>query len=219
MKGKWLLLTILSVLAASGCEQRPPERADAPGILAAAPVPKALRAHGPLGCSITGEPTCELGKDPKISVTLTNRTGADIYLVRSLDASCRKDRYPHCTFAVTGPDGKPAHGFGAFCGNMNTLRVGDFVKVPAGGAFNPYGYEGSDGFAHAYQIFHRTFREPGEYRIRFTYSTKSDDIREWAGDGKETVFGDTRIADLFRQVPRIEVSSDEFILTVVAPGK
>lgn len=58
------------------------------------------------------------------------------------------------------------------------------------------------------------FREPGVYRIRFVYSTKSDDIREWRGWEDDS----PEVVSLFKRVPKIEVRSDEFVLTVV-PGK
>ena len=43
--------------------------------------------RGPVGFTIKGNPCCELGKVSRITVALTNRTDAAIYLVGSLDAS------------------------------------------------------------------------------------------------------------------------------------
>lgn len=80
--------------------------------------------------------------------------------------------------------------------------------MPPGGAFDPSAY-----------FDPRKFREPGVYRIRFVYSSKSDDIAAWGGDGGRAVANNAEIVGMFRQVPKVEVRSDEFTLTVVAPGK
>lgn len=111
MRSVWLVAILLSVLAA-GCIEPAPEQVAATNA-PAAPVPK----REPVGCTIKGEPTCELGKAPELAVTLTNQTDADIYLVGSLDASDYKWRYPHCYFEVTGPVTRQI----GRCGNMNTL--------------------------------------------------------------------------------------------------
>ncbi|HEY1190530.1 MAG TPA: hypothetical protein VGE74_23050 [Gemmata sp.] len=186
---------------------------------AAAPVPKGALKRGPVSCAIKGEATCELGKAPQITVALTNLTDADIYLVGSLDASDCKWRYPHCYFEVIGPDGKSAVRETARCGNMNPLLAKDFVKVPAGKAFDPYQRTDQHGFFSARQLSPQTFRELGKYRIRFVYSTKSDDIGNWGGDGRRNVVTDKALVDLLKQVPKVEIRSDEFTLTVVAPAK
>jgi hypothetical protein len=160
-----------------------------------------------------------LGKAPKITVALTNQTDADIYLVGSLDASDCKWRYPHCYFEVIGPDGKAAVRRISRCGNMNTLRGKDFAKVPPGGTFDPYQRIDDYGFFSAHQLSPDTFREAGVYRIRLVYSTKNDDIGAWGGDGGRRVAANEEIMNLFKQVPKTEVRSNEFALTVIAPGK
>src|SRR3990170_1522626 len=106
MRSVWLVTALLPMLVL-GCAESAPEQAHE-STAAAAPVPNAAPQREPVGCTIKGEPTCELGKAPKIAVALTNQTDADIYLVGSLDASDCKWRYPYCYFEVTGPDGKPA---------------------------------------------------------------------------------------------------------------
>ena len=117
-------------------------------------------AH-PLGCSIRGQPTCELGKAPNVTVALTNQTAEEVYLIGSLDASDSKWRYPHCYFEVTGPDGTSAvQGIGR-CGNMNTLREQDFVEVPPGGAFDPLLQQVPKAEVRSNEI-KATFVEPGK---------------------------------------------------------
>lgn len=218
MRSVWLVTGLLPMFVV-GCTEPAPEPVAASNAPAAAPVPEPAPKREPVGCTIKGDPTCELGKAPKITVALINQSDADIYLVGSLDASDCKWRYPHCYFEVTGPEGKPAgRGIGR-CGNMNTLRAKDFAKVPPGGAFDPYLHIDGYGYFSAHQLDSHNFREPGVYRIRFVYSAKSDDIGAWGGDGGRAVAANDELVGMFKQVPKVEARSDEFTLTVVAPGK
>ncbi len=209
MRRVWIVSASLALLVV-GCPEPPPGP-----VATAAPVPKALKRKG-LVCTIQGSPTCEAGQAPQILVTVSNNTDRDIYLVHCLDASDRKGRYPHCYFEVTGPDGNPLKPVLGGCGNMNTLRGENFVRVPPGEVFNPYG-EGNYGFYP--HLSYGLFRTPGEYRIRFVYSTESDDLKAWAGDGKEKVAANQEITTRFEQVPRVEIRSEEFTVTVTAKGK
>ena len=98
---------------------------------------------------------------------------------------------------------------------MNELREKDFVKVPPGGAFDPYQSIDDHGFSPNVQQLHPgNFRAAGEYRLRFVYSTRSDKMGEWFGD-----VTNAKLAHLFRQVPKVEVRSNELKVTVVEPGK
>jgi hypothetical protein len=201
------------LLLSATCVAPVPELAVADEPLAApvAAVPKSAPEKELLGCTIRSERTCELGKVSKVTVTITNQTKADIYLVGSLDASDCKWRYPHCYFEVTGPDGKSAvQESGRWCGYMNRLREKDFVKVPPGKAFDPFQRVDSYGFFSAYQLDPSTFRAPGEYRIRFVYSTKNPAIATWRGDA-----ADQKIVGLFRQVPKVEIRSNEIKVCVI----
>ena len=210
-----LRVLVVALVLGSGCAEPTPE----PPAADATPEPQAAAAtpnRGPLACALRGEPTCELGSAPQLTVTLVNQTGEDIYLVGCLDGSYGKCRYPHCYFEVTGPDGQPIElEYRRRCANMNTLRWADFTEVSPGGTFDPcqrgfFCAGPSAGF----------FRVPGKYRVRFVYSTKGDDIRGWAGDDPwgEVPDDDTMIA-LFGRVPRVEVRSNEFEVTALAPGK
>jgi hypothetical protein len=207
------------LLLSKGCAEKVPAPPAADQALVAAgqkPVPATI----PLGCTIRGKPTIELGKAPKITVAITNQTNADIYLVGSLDGSDCKWRFPHCYFEVTGPDGKSAvQGIGRFCGNMNTLREKDFVKVSPGSEFDPYQHIDEGGFFHAHQLDACTFRSAGEFRIRFVYSTVNDSIAMWGGDGRDWVAANEKLVGLFKKVPKVEVRSNEIKVTVVEPDK
>ena len=168
----------------------------------------------PLHCVIRGEATCKLGDAPKIQVSLVNQTEVDIYLVGSLDASDCKWRYPLCYFEVTGPDGKQVPSSIPRCGLTNPLRAKDFVKVASNDSFDPYKSVDDYGFFSAHQLSQSNFNRVGQYRIRFIYSTASDDVAKWRGNG-----GDAELISLLKQVPKTDVKSEEFVVKVVADEK
>ena len=150
--------------------------------LFAAPAPlRWTEKGGPLSCRISADATCELGKAPRVTVKLTNRTRGEIMLVGSLDGSDCKMRYPPAYFEVIGPDGKSAVKGVGRCGNTNPLTVKDFVKVPAGGSFDPYAPVNGHGFFGPPQLWGHNFDRRGTYRIRFVYSTEAPDDRRFGG--------------------------------------
>ena len=168
-----------------------------------------------LGCVISSDATCELGHAPQVTVAITNQTSTDIYLVGSLDASYYKLRFPYCYFEITGPDGKPRNLGGPTCGNMNTLREKDFRKLPPSGTFNPYERIDSYGFFGPYHLTPSLFRMPGEYRIRFVYSSKSNKLVEWSGDDRRKVANDQMLLAMLKKVPRVYITSNEITVTVI----
>src|SRR5262249_45802626 len=141
-------------LLGSGCEGKLPEPAvaGASSAVTAAPFQEPPLQAKPLSCTIHADRTCELGKAPNVKVAITNQTNADIYLVGSLDASDCKWRYPYCSFEVIGPNGNSAVQGIMRCGNMNTLREQDFVKVKPGAPFDPYQRADDYGFFSAHQL-------------------------------------------------------------------
>ncbi len=211
-----LVMTATLAILGIGCTESGPDAGagEEQAVVPMVPVQKRAQERNPLGCTIRSESECELGRAPKVSVTLSNQTNADVYLVGSLDASDCKWRYPHCYFEVTGPDGKSAVQGAARCGNMNTLREKDFVRVPPGGTFDPYQRVDGYGFFPAHQLSPDTFRMPGEYRIQFVYSTDSNNLFEWGGDGRTEVASDEKLIGMFKQVPKVEVRSNEVKVTV-----
>jgi hypothetical protein len=180
--------------------------------------PQAPKAP-PLTCTIRSQPTCELGQAPAISVEIANWTEGEIYLIGSLDGSDLKWRYPFCYFEVIRPDGKPAKNrIFRDCGNMNTIREKDFVKVPRGGKFNPYQKIDEYGFFGTSLIVPATFQAEGEYRIRFVYSTDNADPKSWLGDVGGNVT-EMQVAKLLANVPKTTASSNEITVKVVRPKK
>lgn len=187
----------------------------------AAPVPEQPKGRPPVGCTITAPPTVEQGQVPPVAVALTNQTAADIYLVGSLDASDCKWRLPYCYFEVTGPDGtSPVKGIGR-CGNMNTLREKDFVKVAPGKSFDPYQRTDDYGFFGSHQLRPENFAAAGEYRIRFHYATvaEKEPRGNWLGDGfrKGQEVEEARVKALLDRVPRVKVESNQITVRVVPP--
>ncbi len=187
----------------------------------AAPIPD---QRPPVGCTITAPPTVELGQVPPITVALTNQTAADIYLVGSLDASDCKWRLPYCTFEITGPNGtSPVKGVSR-CGNMNTLREKDFVKVGPGKSFDPYQRVDDHGFFGSHQLRPENFAAPGDYRVRFHYATVAEKAPRGNGFGdgfrKGQEAEEARVKALLDRVPRVKVESNQITVRVVpAAGK
>jgi hypothetical protein len=167
-----------------------------------------------LECIIRSEKKCQLGSAPRVRVRIVNRTGREIVLVGSLDASDKQFRYPYCYYEVIGPDGKNAvKPAGVGCGNHNKLRSADFVKVAQRGEFDPYQKIDRFGFFSAHQLHPSTFDVPGKYRIRFIYCTTEKDIRKWEGKP------DDELVKLFSQVPKITMKSNGIVVEVVDEGK
>ncbi|HYH68673.1 MAG TPA: hypothetical protein VD866_28530 [Urbifossiella sp.] len=186
----------------------------------AAPIPDGAKARPPVTCTITAPPTVEQGQTPQITVALTNNTAAEIYLVGSLDASDCKWRLPYCTFEITRPDGtQPANGVSR-CGNMNTLREKDFVRVAPGKSFDPFGRIDDGGFFGCHQMRPENFAAPGDYRVRFHYATVTEKEPRggWFGDGfrKGQEEQEARVKALLARVPRVTVESNTITVRVVA---
>lgn len=89
----------------------------------------------------------------------------------------------------------------------------------ANGAFDPYQPNEKGWFFRADQLQPHSFPTAGEYRIRFVYSTKSDSITEWGGDGRDSIAADKRLVNLFRQVPKVEIRSNEIKISVIDPDR
>ena len=198
---------------------------------------------GALKCALQCEPTCILarglrhraprglppphlhylypvGRVPKVTVAITNGSKGDISLVGSLNGSDLRWRYPLCYFEVTGPDGKPADREVEWGFPTRKLREADFVRVAPGGVFDPYQHADRDGSSLAQQLRPWFFATPGEYRIRFVYSTSSNSVDEWYCDAEAPAAARNRLLDMLRRVPKVKVRSNEVKVTVLrSPGR
>jgi hypothetical protein len=165
----------------------------------------------PLTCTLTADKsTYKMGELPRLKVDIINTGKKDIYLIGSLDGSDVKWRMPYCYFTIQKPI--PDSIGWSRCGNMNPLRPKDFVLVKSGGKFNPYQKTDESGFFTSHMMRDTaTFRNPGVYRIRFYYSTNSQNIHQFMGTrfSQDEKPGDPELQALWNQVPKVDIVSNE----------
>jgi len=176
-----------------------------------------MAADSAFDCVITSDRTTyTVGEIPIITVSITNKSAKEVILVGSLDGSDVGWRSPKCRLEILDAAGKPVTLQMGRCGNMNVLRTADFVAVPAGGAFNPFGA----GFFAPYQFYQFPVIAPGDYTLHFYYST-SDRIQDYFGD--ERMMGRTNAAPgiqrLFKRVPKLELKSNGLKLKFMPKAK
>jgi len=152
----------------------------------------------------------KIGDLPKLKVEISNIGKRDIYLIGSLDGSNVRGRFPYCYYSVGKPKADEILLGG--CGNMNTLRIEDFILVKKGQKFNPYKNFDNHKFFNDYTITNfETFKNPGLYKIKFHYSTNSQNLIDFWGD-KGLTYSESdslKIASLFNQVPKVDIESNE----------
>jgi hypothetical protein len=203
------MLTALVSMLICGCGDSENTQSDLPKVAASA-------VDSKFTCAISSDKaTITQGEIPRVKVAITNKSGVDVFLVGSLDGSDVGWRYPKCGFEVLDSAGKPfPEKPMARCGNMNMLKTSDFVKVDAGGIFNPVG----EGFFGSSQLFHFRSFPPGTYILRFFYRTSAKGVQEYFGDermsGKKGAAPE--IQKLYERVPQIDVKSNELRVTIQA---
>lgn len=167
-----------------------------------------------LTCTLKSDKTVfKIGELPKLTVEILNSTGKDIYLIGSLDHSDQARRMPYCYFTIQKP--KPDTVQFGRCGFMNPLRIEDFVLVKNGEGFNPYQSIDQYGFFTDNHITRtETFKNSGIYKLRFHYSTKSDEISKFLFDPRyrSSNADSLKIALLFDKVPKVDIVSNEIEL-------
>jgi hypothetical protein len=176
-----------------------------------------VAAEPSFNCVLTSDRTSyTVGETPALAVTITNKSGKEVVLVGSLDGSDVGWRFPKCRVEIFDAAGKPVTAAMGRCGNMNVLRLADFVVVPAGGAFNPCG----PGFFSPHQFHRFPVSAPGDYTVCFYYST-SDRVEDYFGD--ERMMGKTNAAPeiqrMFKRVPKIELKSNQLKLKFLPKPK
>lgn len=157
----------------------------------------------------------KLGEKPKFKVKIHNHSKADIYLIGSLDGSEVKWRFPHCYFTIDKP--KPDTIDFSRCGNMNTLLVEDFKLVQSGQEFNPYESILNFRYVTDYTLLEpETFRNPGVYKIKFYYSTNSDNISDYWGDKYDPIdlVDSLKMDNYFKSVPKVDLVSNEVVIEI-----
>ena len=157
-----------------------------------------------------------LGEKVDLRVRIINRSSESVRLIGSLDGSDIGWRFPHCTFEIVGPDGAPTESDNLRrCGNMNDLRHEEIVEVAPGASFDPYQKLDNYGFFEHWIFYSDPFKEPGEYKLRFRYSTETDDDKAFMGDLR-MMDGEyePELAALVRGVPRLVVESNELSIRI-----
>jgi hypothetical protein len=84
-------------------------------------------------------------------------------------------------FTATGPNGRIPHEPFVGCGNTNSLRVEDFVRLESGESFDPYMRIDDGGFWQSTFLQSFRFGGIGEYEFTFHYSTQSESLQTWEG--------------------------------------
>ena len=168
-----------------------------------------------LTCTLTADKSVyKIGEVPNLKVEITNATDKPIYLIGALDGSCVKWRMPYCYFTVNKP--KPDTPHLQLCGYINTIRIEDFELVKPSDKFNPYDSVDNYGFFKDYATIRtETFQNAGTYKIKFHYSTTSNDFNDYRGNSgswKSDTSDTLKIKSLFEQVPKVDIVSNEIII-------
>jgi hypothetical protein len=154
-----------------------------------------------------GKRKFRVGDSAGFTVRIHNRAPLPLWLVRSLDGSTDRARFPHVILEIAGPAGGyhvPAY---IGCGNINALREVDFVLVYPGEPFDPF-----EKGPLPYSLRSGRFIKPGKYVATFRYSTNEPDVRKWLGWPPTQTMSDN-ISQRLRNVPLLDLAcSVEFVV-------
>jgi hypothetical protein len=171
---------------------------------------KAGAGVSPFTCTLTSDKKVyKVGEIPVLTVEIRNNTKKDIYLIGSLDGSDVKWRMPYCYFHIQKP--KPdTITLPGRCKTLNPLRESDFMLVKPGEGFNPYQTIDGYGFFGDYtSIQAETYRNPGIYKIRFYYSSESQEFSAFGGTPSTINNDSLKIRSLFGQTQKFTIESNE----------
>jgi hypothetical protein len=172
---------------------------------AIAPVPAAPALAPKIDCIFTTDKnTYAVGEIPLLTVRFINNTGEEVTLLRPLDGS-QYGRHPVYRVKMRDAAGKAVDGPVGLCGTLNRLKATDFIRIPAGQSFAPFGDEP---YA-APELYRPPVQKPGVYTVRFYYSSTPRDIKWYMGSAYGMSDTEKRpsaeIARLFERVPKFEV--------------
>jgi hypothetical protein len=157
-------------------------------------------ARGDIVCKLASlKDKYRIGDQPEISARIINNTEKPIYLVKGLDGSERKARFPHTYYTVSGIEGGLPETLFGYCGVLNPLLTEDFVRVEPRNDFDPYKHYI---FSKAGKLAHSRFVKAGTYTFKFHYSTENGDIKDWRGSVRETP---AEVNELWRKVARVNL--------------
>jgi len=183
-----------------------------------------LTANGQFNCVLTPDKeSYNLGETPNITVEIKNNSKKPAYLVRALDGSECKWRFPYAYFTISkiGDTSYKTRSYGR-CGNMDEINSRDFVEVKPRASFNPYrqtspNSDGENIYAYDFKLKDKNnFLEPGKYLITFFYSTMETDFSKWrgrlAGALKDEEY--KKMVSLFSKVVHQEIRSNALTLEI-----
>ena len=156
--------------------------------------------------------TYAFGELPKAKVVLKNESDENVVLARSLDGSEVGWRFPKCGIEVFDENKEKVQLGGiARCGNMNTLRDGDFVELEPGETLT---LAENAGFYAFYQLS----QKPGTHWVRYSYATSSGGVEKYFGDERMMPGHkvDPALREMAARIPEISVMS-EMVKVVVLP--
>jgi hypothetical protein len=148
---------------------------------------------------VLGSDSLKVGDSLSFVARIRNNSSEKVYLIRFLDGS-DAGRFPQVTIEIDGPTGGFEMPSGiARCSIMGALKLDDFSAVQPGDVFEPF-----KGKFQPIEFEYGRFAQPGQYTVRFTYSTLSDDIRDYQGYPPREKISNV-IVKRIDQVPRIEI--------------
>jgi hypothetical protein len=120
----------------------------------------------------SGKTAYRIGERPDLKVEIWNNTTDTVFLVGSLDGSDRKWRLPYCYFNIEWEKILPVEITSRRCGNVNNLRLKDFIEVAPKHYFDPYMEVDEAGFFPNNMLDRFNFLKPGLYTAEFYYDTR-----------------------------------------------
>lgn len=184
-----------------------------------------------LSCIIKSDKTIYKKREtPKITLEIKNNSDSTIYLVKILDGSYRKTRFPYSYYKIekladTSYKARQIIG----CGNEDGIDLTDFVEVKPNEKFDPY-KDMSPPYTNILMEVNdpANFEKKGKYKITYFYSTNQTEFKKWMGfdmnrswfdwqtkeikpDKKETY---NKLLLLFEKVPKVDLVSNDIIIEI-----
>ena len=164
-------------------------------------------ARGDIVCELSSlKDRYRVGDQPEISARIINGAEKPIYLVKALDGSDRKARFPHVYYTVSGVEGGLSDTLFGGCGVLNPLQTEDFISLEPGSGFDLYkqtDYHRFYRFSESGRSVHSRFAKPGKYTFEFHYSTDNGNIKDWRGSVNSTP---TELNEIWRKVARVNLT-------------
>jgi hypothetical protein len=198
---------LYKLVDAAGRKAREPVRArmkSATDASVRASLLSALRRLPALELKIDLDGEAIVGKPVAFKIRIKNIGDEEAAVVRSLDASDVRWRYPHFTAQIRGPEGKPVPmgGIGR-CGYMNQLRAEDFAVLKPDEEFNPLG----TGAFGIHQLSSWTPAAAGKHVVELSIDYSAEDPALWNGRMERHAGIDETVRQLLARVPKVKLEA------------